>query len=118
FTCFALPRRHCATARPTLDCQPECLDDQPLGRFLPLLHVPDLFLARDGLSICTDWYVFWRHSWLARFGADPLGKPIGRTFLHSKPLACASRHAGNRSTLCLRLVARHALRQQCFWRAT
>src|SRR6266513_29710 len=112
FPCFAVPRRHCSTTRPTLGCQPKCLDDQPLGRSLSLLHFPDLLLARDSLSICSDWYGFWRHSWLPRFGDDPLGKPTGRTFLHSEPLARASRHAGNRSTFGLRLVARHALRQQ------
>src|SRR5947208_10084813 len=94
FPCFALPRRHCSTPRPTLDCQLKCLDDQPLGRFLPFLYFPDLLLARDSLSICSDWYVFWSPSWLARFGNDPLGKPTGRTFLHSEPLARASRHAG------------------------
>ena len=118
FPCFALPRRHCSTARPTLDCQPKCLDDQPLGRFLSLLRFPDLLLARDSLSICSDWYVFWSPSRLAWFGDDPLGKPTGRTFLHSEPLAGASRRAGNRSTFCLRLVARHALRQQRSRRAT
>src|SRR5205814_2618628 len=112
FPCIALPRWHCSTASPTLGCQPKCLDDQPLGPSLSLLHLADLLLARDSLSICSDWYGFWRHSWLARFGDDSLGKPTGRTFLHSEPLARASRHAGNRSTVCLRLVARHALRQQ------
>jgi hypothetical protein len=101
-----------------MGCQSKCLDDQPLGRFLSLLCFPDLFLARDSFSICSDWYVFWSHSWLARFGDDPMGKPTGRTFLHSEPMARASRHAGNRSTSCLRLVARHALREQRCRRAT
>ena len=118
FPCFALPRRHCSTARSTLGCQPKCLDDQSLGRFPSLLYFPNLLLARDSLSICSDWYVFWSHSRLARFGDDPLGKPTGRTFLHSESLARDSRHAGNRSTFCLRLVARHALRQQRSRRAT
>src|SRR4029453_17540829 len=81
-------------------------------RFLSLLYFADLLLARDSLSICSDWYGVRSHSWLARFGDDPLGKPTRRTFLHSEPLARDSRHAGNRSTFCLRLVARHALRQQ------
>src|SRR5437867_5993988 len=118
FPCFALPRRHCSTAKPTLGCQPKCLDDQPLGRFLSLLYFPDFFLARDSLSICSDWYVFWSHSWLARFGDDPLGKPTGRTRLDSEPVARGSRHAGNRSTFCLRLVAHNALRQQRSRRTT
>src|SRR5512132_1665312 len=39
FACFALPRRHCSPASPTLGCQAKCLDDQSLGRFLSLLHV-------------------------------------------------------------------------------
>jgi hypothetical protein len=101
-----------------MGCQPKCMDDRSFGRFLSLLHFSDFFLARDSFSICSDWYVFWSHSWLARFGDDPMGKPTGRTFLHSEPLARASRHAGNRSTFCLRLVARHALREQRCRRAT
>src|SRR6266545_3001528 len=85
---------------------------QPLGCPLSLLRLPDLLLARHSFSVCSDWYGFWSHSWLARFGDDPLGNPTGRTFLHSEPLARASCYAGNRSTFCLRLVARHALRQR------
>jgi hypothetical protein len=101
-----------------MGCQPKRMDDQSLGRFLSLLHFPDFVLARDSFSICSDWYVFWSHSWLARFGDDPMGKPTRRSFLHSEPMARASRHAGNRSTSCLRLVARHALREQRSPRAT
>jgi hypothetical protein len=109
FPCFALPRGHCSTTSTALGRQPKCVGDQPLGRSLSRLYLPTLLLARVSLSICSDWYGFWRHSRLARFDDDSLGKPIGRTFLHSEPLARTDRHVGNRSTL---LVARHAFRQQ------
>ena len=46
FACFALPRRHCSPASPTLGRKPKCLDDQFLGRFLSLLHVPAFLLGR------------------------------------------------------------------------
>jgi hypothetical protein len=112
FPGFALPRGHCSTARPTVGCQPECLAYQPVGCLLSLVYAGDLLLARDSLSICADRYGVWSDSRLARFDDDSLGKPIGRTFLHSEPLARTDRHVGNRSTLCVRLVARHAFRQQ------
>src|SRR5450759_4654433 len=88
FRYFALSRRHSSKTSASLGCETKRLDDQLLGRFLSLLHPADLLLDRFSLSICSDWYVFWRNSWLARFGDDPLGKPTRRTFLHSEPLAC------------------------------
>jgi hypothetical protein len=118
FPCFALPRRHCSTASTALGRQPKCVADQFLGRFLSLLYLPALLLGRVGRSVCPDWYGAWRDSRLARVSADPLGKPTRRTFLHSEPLACSYRHAGNRSTFYLRLVARHAFRQHRSRRST
>jgi len=112
FPCLALPRRHCSPARPTLDCRSQCLDDHLLGRFLSVVHLTDLLLDRVSLSIRADRYGVWSDSRLARFDDDSLGKPTGRTFLHSERLARASCYARNRSTFCLRLVARHAFRQQ------
>jgi hypothetical protein len=111
FACFALPRRHRSTARPALGRHHECVGDHFLRCSLSLLHLPDLLLARADFAICPGWYVRWRPSRLARFGIDPLGKPLGRILLHSQPLAHPSHHAGNRSTSCLRLVARLAPRR-------
>ena len=118
FSGFAIPRRHCSPASPMLGCQAKCLDDQSLGRFLSLFHFPDFLLGRDGFSICSDWDVFWRQRWVTRLDNDSLGELTGRALLHSEPLARASRHAGNRSTLCLRLVACDAFRRRCFRRST
>ncbi len=117
FPCFALPRRNCSTASTALGRQPEYLADQLLGCFLSLIHASALLLGRLSVSVCPDWSGLWRHSRLGRFGGDALGKPIGRTFLHPKPLARASHHVGDRRTFRLRLVARHTLRQQCSWRS-
>ena len=111
-TCFALSRRHYSTAGPALGRHYECVGDRLLRCSLSLLHLPDLLLARADFAICPGWYGRWGPSRLTRFDIDPVGKPIGRTFLHSEPLACPSRHAGNRSTSCLRLVAHHAC-QRC-----
>jgi hypothetical protein len=110
FPCFALPRRHCSPARPSLGCQPQCLAYQLLCAFFSLLYVGNFFLGRLRPSICSDWYELWRDSWLARSRADPLGKTIGRTFLHAEPLARASGYPGDCGTFCVRLVACCALR--------
>ena len=117
FSCFALPRRNRSTTSTALGRQPEYLDDQLLGCFLSLVHASALLLGRLSVSVCPDWSGLWRHSRLGRFGDDALGKPTGRTFLHPKPLARASHHVGDRRTFHLRLVARHALRQQCSGRS-
>jgi hypothetical protein len=106
FPCFALPRRYCSTASTALGRQPKCVDDRFFGCSLSLLHLPDFRLDWVSVSICGDWYGFWRHSRLARFGDDALGKPARRTFLHSAPLARTCCHVGSRSTFYLRLVAR------------
>jgi hypothetical protein len=118
FPCFALPCRHCPTASTALGRQPECVVDQLLGRFLSLVHLASFLLGRVSLSICTDWYGCWKHSRLARFSDYSLEKPTRRIVLHAEPLARIDRHVGDRSTFCLRLVARHALRQrhQRSWR--
>ena len=116
FACFALPRRHCSPASPTLGCQAKCLDDQSLGRFLSLFHVPAFLLGRVSLSLRAHWHGRWSHSRIARLGADSLGKPTGRTFLYSEPLARIHHCIRNRRTCCVRLVARHALGQQRSWR--
>ena len=73
--CFALPRRNRSSARPGLGHHHECVDDQFLRRFLSLLHLPALLLARADFAICPGWYGHWRPSRLARFDIDPLGKP-------------------------------------------
>ena len=112
FPCLALPRRHRSPTRPALDCRSECLDDHLLGCFLSVVHLSGLLLDRVSLRFALTGMGFGADSWLARFGDDSLGKTTGRTFLHSEPLARPSCHAGNRSTFCLRLVARHAFRQQ------
>ena len=117
FPCFALPRRNRSTTSTALGCQPEYVDDQLLGCFLSLIHVSALLLGRLSVSVRPDWYGLWRHSWLGRPGDYPVGKPTPRTFLHPEPLARASHHVGDRSTFRLRLVARHAFRQQCSWRS-
>ena len=117
FSCFALPRRNCSTASTALGREPECVDDQLLGCFLSFIHASALFLARLSVSIRADWCGLWRHSRLGRPGNNALGKPIGRTFLHAKPLARAFHHVGDRRTFHLRLVAGHALRQQCYQRS-
>src|SRR5438477_9422445 len=75
FACSALSRRHYSTAGTALGRQPECVDDQLLGRFLSLVHVAAFLLGRISLWICADWYVFWRYSRFARFSDDSLGKP-------------------------------------------
>src|SRR5205814_6979702 len=108
---FALPRRHRSTTRPALGRHHECVGDQFLRRSLSLLHLPDLLLARTDFAICPGWYGRWRPSRFGRSGANPVGKPAGRIILYSESLARLSPHAGNRSTSCLRLVARHALRR-------
>ena len=113
FPCFALPRRHCAPSGTAVGGQSKCVGDQLFGRFLSLVHVPALVLGRLSASICPYWYGCWRHSRLARFSDDSLGKPIPGTFLHSEPLAGIGRYVDNRRTFCVRLVARHALRQRC-----
>ena len=112
FPCFALPRRHCSTASTALGRQPECVDDQLLGRSVSLVHLPAFVLGRVSFSLCPDWNGFRSNSRLTRFGGHSLGKPTGRTFLHSEPLARADRDVSNRGTLCVRLVARHAFRQR------
>ena len=117
FACFALPRRHRSPASPTLGCQAKFLDDQSLGRFLSLFHFATLLLGRVSLSLRAHWDGHWRHSRVARLGADSLGKPTRSTFLYSEPLARVSHCIRNRSTCCVRLVARHALRQQRSWRS-
>jgi hypothetical protein len=117
FACFALPRRHCSPASPTLGCQAKCLDDQSLGRFLSLFHFPGLLLGRVSLSLRAHRDGHWRHSRVARLGADSLGKPTRSTFLYSEPLARVSHCIRNRSTCCVRLVARHARRKQRSWRS-
>jgi hypothetical protein len=112
FSCFTLSRRHCPTAGTALGCQPEHVGDQLFGRFLSLVHVAAFLLGRVSLSICADRYGLWSHTRSARFSDDSLGGPTRRTFLHSEPLARVDRHVGNRSPFCVRLVARHALRQR------
>src|SRR6266480_4449295 len=106
--CFALPRRNGSTPRPALGRNYECVDDEFLRRSLSLLYVPALLLARADFAICLGWYGHWSLSWLNRFDGDPLGKPSGGILLHSQPVARPARHAGNRSTSSLRLVAHHA----------
>ena len=110
FPCSALPRRHRSPVRPPLGCQPQCLAYQLLCAFFSLLYVGDFFLGRLRPSICADWYELWRDSWLARSGDNPLGKTIGRTFLHAEPLARTSGYPRNCGTFCVRLVACCALR--------
>src|SRR6266581_6440631 len=105
---FALPRRHRSTTRPALGRYHEFVGDQFLRRSLSLLHLPDLLLARADFAIRPDRYGRWSRTRLARSDVDPVGKPAGRTFLHSEPVARSSRHAGNRSTSCLQLVVRPA----------
>src|SRR5438067_8318281 len=109
--CFALPRRNGSTTRPTLGRHRECMDDQFLRRFLSLLHLPDLLLARPDFAICPGWDGRWRPAGLARFDTAPFGKPSRTTLLHSEPLARPARNAGNRSTSHLRMVAHHAPRR-------
>src|SRR5215475_7961370 len=87
FTCFTLPRRHCAPTSTTLGHHSERLDDQLLGHFLSFVHVAAFHLGRLSFSIRPDWNGRWRHSRSARIDADSVGKPTGRTLLHSKPLA-------------------------------
>src|SRR5512133_3007792 len=94
FPCCALPRRHCSAPSAALGRQLERVGDQLLGYFLSLIHVFAFLLGRLSVSIRLDWYGLWMHSWLARVGDYPLGKPVGRTFLHSQPLARTSRHVG------------------------
>jgi hypothetical protein len=106
--CFALPRRNGSSARPGLGHHHECVDDQFLRRFLCLLHLAALLLARADFAICLDWYGRWSRTRSIRFDIDPLGKPPGRILLHAEPLARPSHHAGNRSTSYLRMVAHHA----------
>jgi hypothetical protein len=108
FPCSAISRRHRSPTRPSLGCPPQCLAYQLLCAFFSLLYVGDFFLGRLSSSICADWYDLWRDSWLARSGTDPLGKTIGRTFLHAEPLARTSGYPGNCCTFCLRLVACYA----------
>jgi len=115
--CFALSRRNFSTTSTALGGESERLDDQLLGCFLSLIHIFALLLGRLSVSIRPDWHGLWRNSRLGRPGDDALGKPTGRALLHSKPLARTSRHVGDRRTFRLRLVARHALRQQCSWRS-
>ena len=117
FACLALPRRHCSTTSTALGREPECLVDQLLGCVLSLIHGSAVLLGRLSISIRPDRYGLRRHSRLGRPGDDALGKPTARTLLHSKPLARAFHHVGDRCTFRLRLVARHALRQQCSWRS-
>src|SRR6476660_7759974 len=76
--CFALPRRNGSTTRPALGRYHECVGDQFLRRFLPLLCLPDLLLARADFAICLDWYGRWSRTRFIRFDIDPLGKPPGR----------------------------------------
>ena len=106
--CFALPRRNGSTTRPALGCYHECVDDQFLGRFLSLFHLHDLLLARADFAFCLVWFGRWSRTRFIRFDIDPMGKPSRRPLLHSQPLARPARDAGNRSTSCLRLVARLA----------
>jgi hypothetical protein len=108
---FSLPRRYRSTARPALGRYHEFVGDQFLRRFLSLRHLPDLFLARADFAIRPDRYGCWSRTRLARSGRNPVGKPAGGILLHSEPLARPSSDAGNRSSSCLRLVARHALRR-------
>src|SRR6476660_4769067 len=115
--CFALSRRHSSTTSTALGGESKYLDDQLLGCFLSLIHVSSFLVGRLSVSVCPDWFGLRRHSRLGRPGDDALGKPTARTFLHSEPLARASHHARDRRTVHLRLVARHALRQQCYWRS-
>ena len=70
-----------------------------------------LSFCRLSVSIRPDWYGLWRHSRLGRL-AMTRWESQPRTF-YPKPLARASHHVGDRCTFHLRLVARHALRQQC-----
>ena len=108
FACFALPRWHCPPASKTLGCQHERVDDQFFGRFLSLFHLAAFLLGRISVSVRPDWNGNWRHSRIARLGADSLGKPSPRTLLHSQPLARVHYRIRHRSTRCVRLVARYA----------
>jgi len=117
FTCFALPRRHCAPTSTTLGHESERLDDQLLGRFLSFVHVAGFHLGRLSFSIRPDWNGRWRHSWNARIDADSVGKPTRRTLLYSEPLARIRHRIRDRRTCSLRLVARYAREQRCCWRS-
>jgi len=75
FTCFTLPRRHCAPTSTTLGHHSERLDDQLVGHFLSLVHVAAFHLGRLSFSIRPDWNGRWRHSRSARIDADSVGKP-------------------------------------------
>ena len=105
--CFALPRRDRSTARPALGRHHECVGDLFLGRSLSLLHLPNFLLARADFAIRPRRDGRWSGARIARFGIDPMGKSPAWAFLHTEPVASPSRHDGNRSTSCLRLVARH-----------
>jgi hypothetical protein len=105
---FALPRRHRSATRPALGSDHECVGDQFLRCPLSLFHFPDLVLAWTDLEVCPGWYGRRSRAWVARFDTDAVGKPSPRTLLHSEPVASPARHAGNRSTSCLRLVAHDA----------
>src|SRR5215831_12453823 len=76
FTCFTLPRRHCAPTSTKLGHHSERLDDQLLGHFLSFVHVAAFHLGRLSFSIRPDWNGHWRHSRSARIDADSVGKPI------------------------------------------
>src|SRR5437899_7630914 len=116
FSCFALPRRHCSTAGTAVGRQPERMADRLLRRVLSLIHLAALVLGSVSLSICRDRYGLWSDSRPARFSIDPLGTPAQRTLLYAEPLARSCHHVRHRSTLYLRLVARHAFRRQRSWR--
>src|SRR5690349_1423089 len=88
------------------------MGDKFLRHFLSLLYLPHLILVRTHFAICPDWHGRWRASRLARFNADPVGKPPGRILLHSEPLARSSSGPRNRGPLDLRLVARDPSRPQ------
>ena len=118
FHCFALPRRHFATASPALGRNFKCVGHLLLDCLLSLLHGSPFLLGGRSVPLCSDWSGLWRDPRVARFGADSLGTPTGRTFLHAEPLARSHHHIGNRSTFCLRLVARYALQQQRCRRST
>lgn len=108
---FALPRRHCSAARPALGRHHKCVGDRYLGVIFSRLHLFDLVLVRTDLAICYGWYGRGRPSRIAWSNIDPLGKPISRTLLHSKPVARPSSHRRNRGPSDLRLVACRPRRQ-------
>src|SRR2546423_15137628 len=89
--------------------------DQLFRRVLYLVHVASFLLDRVSVSILLDWNGRWRHSRVARLGADSLGKPTRRTFLYSEPLARFHHWIRDRRTCCLRLEARSEPRHQRSW---